>query len=270
VGEQGKAELVSPKKRGRPPKHKLSDTTQEAGDLRVDQPANSEEVVTVPQKRGRPPKQKPEIIDTRADGTQQTNSEDGGAASTSENAPPEKRGRPAKQHRMSPPRIVDSGEPPSQTFNNDAESIIPPTVLGAPPELGNASVGNDITGPSQIQPEEARRSSRKRKAVFHENNSFSKKQIPRKTRVVPKATKMASDVIDEPASVGNRGGSMLIEVSQDRNVSLTAGQVPQSSQSHSAVPSSSFTVASVSSMEAEDRRDVPEPNVGVNTIVTYA
>jgi hypothetical protein len=267
VGEQGKAELVSPKKRARLTKQKPSDTTQEAGGPLADQPANSEEVVTSQKKRGRPFKQKPEIIDTRADGTQQTNGEDGGA---SEDAPPKKRGRPAKQRQTSPPHIVDSNQPSTQTSNNDAKSIIPPTVLGASPELGNASVGNNIAGSSHIQPEEARRSPRNRSAIFHENNSFSKQQTLPKIPVVPKATKMASDAINEPVSVGNRGGSMLlVEVSQDRDVNLTVGQVPQSSQSHSAAPSSSFTMASVPSMEAEVHRDVPELNVGVNSTATY-
>jgi len=199
VEEQGKAELISPRKRGRP--------------TWIDQPANSDEV------------------------------------------PPKKRSRSAKQRQTSPPRIVDSDQPPTQTSNNDAETIIPPNVPGVPPELGNASVANNIASSSQILPEEVRRSPTKRKAVFPENNSFPRKQTPPKTSVVP----------------GIRGGSMLlVGIPQDRNVSLTTDQIPQSSVLHSAVPLSSFTVASVASMEAEGHRDVPEQNVDVNTTVTYA
>jgi len=256
VGGQGRTEVVSAKKLGRPPKKKPSGTTQEADGPGVDQPASSEEGATAPKKRGRPPKQKPNVFDHTADGTQQTTGEDGEAMSTSEGAPPKKRSRTTKQCQTPPPRTWESDKPAQDSVN---ETITSRIDLGAPPEHGNVSVGNVIAGSSDMQLEETRRSLRKRKPVFREDNFLSTKQTPRKNPVLPGGISMLS-----------------IKTPQDRNVNLTVGESPLlSSESQSAVPSGNLTAPSVSvgpvrMVEGHGHDHVPEVNVGLNTTVTCA
>jgi hypothetical protein len=232
VGEEGRAEVVSLKKRGRPPQKKPSNGAHDAYNSESAHPVYPGEATDGPNPSkmcGRSPKQQPVIVDQqKADDMQQTIGEDVDGMSTSEDAPPKKRGRPPKLRQTSPPRTVESDEPHAQPSISVAETITPTVDLNLPMTvnpLGNNSIAH-------LQPEEARRSVRNRKPVVRDDNSIPAKQTLPKISVVSKVIKNASQTNEETAIRDNHKPSLLpAEVFQVRvsnqNENFAIGEPPQ-------------------------------------------
>lgn len=230
VGERYEAEPDGPKKRGRPPKKKLSDCASEIDGSGVKMSANPAkgEGLCSPKKRSRLPNQKPDVEAqlTTTNDMQQTAGGDG-EMSMSEDVRPMKRSRPAKPQTL-PSRTGEYNELPCA---NDTRAIASPADLNPSAEIRNTSGENDIAGSSHFQSDEARRSLRKPKPVVRDDNSVPLKQTPREKNPVSKITKFTVHTVDEPASFDNRNASVIpVEVFQDQVSSLSAHLTTDQSQ----------------------------------------